>query len=217
MPRILGAMSPRRPDMPSLDRDDLMGDPIAQFSAWWSDAEEVPLRDAMTLATVDADGRPGRADGPAQGLRHDRLSLLHQLRVGEGGAARRGRPRGADPLLARARPAGAGPRRRSSGWTPQASDEYFASGRATPSSAPGPRPRASRSPTGPSSTRRLAEVEERFDDVRRWSGPDIGAAMSSVTSVVEFWQGQVGSPPRPLPPTGSTATAGTSSGSVLKK
>ena len=35
-----------------------MGDPIAQFSAWWTDAEEVPLRDAMTLATVDADGRP---------------------------------------------------------------------------------------------------------------------------------------------------------------
>ncbi len=51
-------MSPRRPDMPSLDRDDLMGDPIAQFSAWWTDAEEVPLRDAMTLATVDAKGRP---------------------------------------------------------------------------------------------------------------------------------------------------------------
>jgi pyridoxamine 5'-phosphate oxidase len=44
--------------MPRLDRDDLLGDPIAQFSAWWTDAEEVPLRDAMTLATVDAEGRP---------------------------------------------------------------------------------------------------------------------------------------------------------------
>src|SRR5918995_1874959 len=51
-------MSPRRPDMPRLDRRDLLGDPIAQFSAWWTDAEEVPLREAMTLATVDADGRP---------------------------------------------------------------------------------------------------------------------------------------------------------------
>ncbi|MDQ2675543.1 MAG: pyridoxamine 5'-phosphate oxidase [Actinomycetota bacterium] len=51
-------MSPRRPDMPRLDRADLMGDPIAQFSAWWTDAEGVPLREAMTLATVDSDGRP---------------------------------------------------------------------------------------------------------------------------------------------------------------
>ncbi len=51
-------MSPRRPDMPRLDRADLMGDPIAQFSAWWTDAEGMPLREAMTLATVDSDGRP---------------------------------------------------------------------------------------------------------------------------------------------------------------
>src|SRR5918994_438297 len=51
-------MSPRRPDMPRLDRDALLGDPIAQFSAWWTAAEDVPLREAMTLATVDADGRP---------------------------------------------------------------------------------------------------------------------------------------------------------------
>jgi pyridoxamine 5'-phosphate oxidase len=43
--------------MPRLDRGDLRGDPIAQFSAWWADAEEVPLREAMTLATVDAEGR----------------------------------------------------------------------------------------------------------------------------------------------------------------
>ena len=51
-------MSPRRPDLPRLDRKDLLGDPIAQFSAWWTDAQEVPLRDAMTLATVDEEGRP---------------------------------------------------------------------------------------------------------------------------------------------------------------
>src|SRR5918996_1497610 len=45
--------------MPPLDRAMLADDPIAQFAAWWELAErEVPLPDAMTLATVDADGAP---------------------------------------------------------------------------------------------------------------------------------------------------------------
>jgi pyridoxamine 5'-phosphate oxidase len=50
---------PRRPDMPALDRGDLDPDPIAQFRAWYARAErEVPLAEAMTLATVDASGAP---------------------------------------------------------------------------------------------------------------------------------------------------------------
>ena len=50
---------PRRPDMPPLRREDLDPDPIAQFAAWLAVAErEAPLPEAMTLATVDADGQP---------------------------------------------------------------------------------------------------------------------------------------------------------------
>src|SRR3954453_8168614 len=50
---------PRRPDMPPLDRSALAEDPIEQFRGWYERAaEEVPLVDAMTLATVDADGAP---------------------------------------------------------------------------------------------------------------------------------------------------------------
>lgn len=50
---------PRRPDLPPLDRSALADDPIEQFAAWWERAErEVPLPDAMTLATVDAAGAP---------------------------------------------------------------------------------------------------------------------------------------------------------------
>jgi pyridoxamine 5'-phosphate oxidase len=50
---------PRRPDMPPLDRSALAVDPIEQFAAWWERAElEVPLPDAMTLATVDSEGAP---------------------------------------------------------------------------------------------------------------------------------------------------------------
>lgn len=50
---------PDRLDMPPLRRRDLDADPVAQFAAWHAFAESrVPLADAATLATVDADGRP---------------------------------------------------------------------------------------------------------------------------------------------------------------
>ncbi|MET0731369.1 MAG: pyridoxal 5'-phosphate synthase, partial [Solirubrobacterales bacterium] len=52
-------MSPRRPENPPLDREHAAGDPIEQFGAWFAEAEQVvPLPEAMTLATVDADGSP---------------------------------------------------------------------------------------------------------------------------------------------------------------
>jgi pyridoxamine 5'-phosphate oxidase len=50
---------PRRPDMPPLRRQDLVADPMEQFAAWHAEAQtEVPLADAMTLATVDAESLP---------------------------------------------------------------------------------------------------------------------------------------------------------------
>jgi pyridoxamine 5'-phosphate oxidase len=50
---------PRRPDMPPLRRGDLAADPIVQLRAWLERAErEVPLPEAMSLATVDEQGRP---------------------------------------------------------------------------------------------------------------------------------------------------------------
>lgn len=45
--------------MPAVRRAELATDPAAQFDRWWERAVvEVPLCDAMTLATVDADGVP---------------------------------------------------------------------------------------------------------------------------------------------------------------
>src|SRR2546423_1937270 len=50
---------PRRPDMPPLERGALDADPIVQFGNWYRRAEaEVPLADAVCLATVDAEGAP---------------------------------------------------------------------------------------------------------------------------------------------------------------
>lgn len=52
-------MSPRRKGMEPLGREALADDPFEQFSAWFEVAEkEVPLPEAITVATVDADGAP---------------------------------------------------------------------------------------------------------------------------------------------------------------
>ncbi len=50
---------PRRLDLPALRRADLAADPIDQFGRWYAAAErEVPLCDAISLATADSDGAP---------------------------------------------------------------------------------------------------------------------------------------------------------------
>lgn len=50
---------PRRPDLPPLTKEGLDPDPIVQFNRWHTEAaKEVPLAEAMTLATADADGFP---------------------------------------------------------------------------------------------------------------------------------------------------------------
>jgi pyridoxamine 5'-phosphate oxidase len=52
-------MSPRRPESPPLDREDLANEPLELFAKWFEEARVVvPLAEAMTVATVDADGAP---------------------------------------------------------------------------------------------------------------------------------------------------------------
>ena len=52
-------MSPRREDLPPLVREGLADDPIEQFAEWFERAEaDVPLPEAMTLATADEHGDP---------------------------------------------------------------------------------------------------------------------------------------------------------------
>src|SRR5262245_6266395 len=52
-------MSPRRPENPPLDREHLAEEPLEQFAKWFEEAlAVVPLAEAMTLATVDAECAP---------------------------------------------------------------------------------------------------------------------------------------------------------------
>jgi pyridoxamine 5'-phosphate oxidase len=176
--------------MPSLDRDDLMGDPIAQFSAWWTDAEEVPLRDAMTLATVDAEGRPDARMVLLKGFgavgfrfftNYESAKAAQLDTAGHAALVlywreldRQVRVRGPIERLDDA-----------------ASDEYFA-GRPRDSqlgawASPQSQPLSDRAELDG----RLAEVTERFGDgdVER---PEHWGGYVVRHELVEFWQGQVG-------------------------
>ena len=176
--------------MPSLDRGDLLGDPIAQFSAWWTDAEEVPLRDAMTLATVGADGRADARMVLLKGFGTVGFRFFTNYESAKaaqldaaGNAAlviywreldRQVRVRGPIERLDAA-----------------ASDEYFAS-RPRDSqlgawASPQSQPIADRAELD----RQLAGVTERFEgsDVER---PEHWGGYVVHHESVEFWQGQVG-------------------------
>ncbi len=177
--------------MPPLRREDLAADPIEQFRAWAERAErEVPLPEAMALATVDAQGRPDARMVLLKGIGADGFRFFTNYesakaeQIGASAFAavvvywreldRQVRARGAVEKL------------------PEAdSDAYFAT-----------RPRDSQlgawaSPQSqPIGSRdeldaRLAELEARFEgeDVARpahWGGYLLRP------ETIEFWQGQVG-------------------------
>src|SRR5215218_9291315 len=63
--------------MPPLRRDDLAADPIAQLADWYQRAlDEVPLADAMALATVDGEGRPDARMVLLKGFNDDGLRFF---------------------------------------------------------------------------------------------------------------------------------------------
>ena len=182
---------PRRPDMPPLDRAALADDPIEQFAAWWEQASaEVPLADAMTLATVDSGGAPDARMVLLKGFGSDGFRFFsnyesakaQQLAANAGAALviywreldRQVRVRGTVEQL-----------------DPDASDAYFAT-RPRDSqlgawASPQSRPLGDREELD----RLLAEVTERFGDgeVPR---PEHWGGFVVRPETVEFWQGQVG-------------------------
>jgi pyridoxamine 5'-phosphate oxidase len=182
---------PRRPDMPPLRRADLDRDPIAQFAAWFRLAQrEAPLPEAITLATVDADGEPDARMVLLKGVDAEGFRFFtnyesakgHQL--GSGAAAalvvywreldRQVRVRGTVERLGGAD-----------------SDAYFAT-RSRDSqlgawASPQSRPLDSRAELD----RRLREAEARFGE-RDVPRPEHWGGYLVRPRTIEFWQGQVG-------------------------
>lgn len=177
--------------MPRLDRDQLDPDPAAQFAAWYEAAsEEVPLQDAMTLATVDADGRPDARMVLLKGHGSDGFRFFTN-RLSVKGDQLRANPVAALVIYWREQDRQVRIRGPVEVLGDEASDEYFAS-----------RPRESQigawasdqsRPIGDREEldRRVAETEERFEGADVTRPPEWGGYVLRHEEV-EFWQGQVG-------------------------
>ena len=182
---------PRRPDMQPLRREDLDPDPIFQFQAWLATAErEVPLPEAITLATVDGSGDPDARMVLLKGV--DERGFRFFTNDGSAkGAQLEQRPRAA--LIAYWRELDRQVRVRGSveRLTAEESDAYFAS-RSRESqlgawASPQSRPIVDRSALD----ERLEQAGERFGS-GLVSRPDYWGGYLVVPETVEFWQGQVG-------------------------
>jgi pyridoxamine 5'-phosphate oxidase len=174
--------------MPPLEREGLLDDPIEQFADWFERAgADVPLAEAMTLATVDADGFPDARMVLLKGFGPDgfRFFTNYESTKGEELAAN---PRAALVIYWRELDRQVRVRGEIERLSPEDSDAYFAS-----------RPRDSRiaAAVSPQSRpverqeldRLYAELERELDGAdpdrpEHWGGyvlrPDR----------IEFWQGR---------------------------
>jgi pyridoxamine 5'-phosphate oxidase len=175
---------------PPLHASDLAADPFEQFAAWYDlAAAEVPLAEAMTLATVDVEGAPDarmvllKGHGP-DGFRF--FTNYESAKAAEIATDRRGALilywREHDRQV-RAR----GPIERLS---PADSDAYFASrsreSRLGAWASPQSRPLTDRAELD----RRLAETRNRFADAEDVPRPDFWGGYVLRPETIEFWQGQ---------------------------
>lgn len=177
-------------DERSLDREDLVDDPMAQFARWYAEAEQAgqPEPEAMSLATAGADGRPSV-----------RMVLLK--RAGPDGfvfytnrTSRKGNELAANPAVGLAwRWALLDRQVRATGETrlldDAESDAYFASRARGSQLGAWASPQSAVLADRAELERRLAEVEARFagGEVPRppwWGGYLV------VPDTIEFWQGR---------------------------
>ncbi len=176
--------------MPLLRRADLAPDPMDQFAGWWETAaREVPLPDAMTLATTGEDGCPDARMVLLKGHDERGFRFFSNFESAKGRQLAE-TPRAALVVYWRELDRQVRVRGPVSRLDPDEADAYFAS-RAPDSrlgawASPQSRPLADR-----------AELERRFEDARDRLGseadiprPDFWGGYLVRPEEVEFWQGQ---------------------------
>jgi pyridoxamine 5'-phosphate oxidase len=177
--------------MPPLRREALAGDPFEQFAAWYERAvDEVPLADAMCIATVDQFGTPDarmvllKGHGP-EGFR------FYTNRESSKGAQLDAHPAAAMVIYWRELDRQVRARGRVERLGDSESDAYFAT-RSRDSqlgawASEQSRPLASREELD----QRVAELEAQLADRDVPRPPQWGGYLLAPDSI-EFWQGQVG-------------------------
>jgi pyridoxamine 5'-phosphate oxidase len=181
-------VSPRRPENPSLDRDRLADDPIEQFAEWFAEARaDVPLDEAMTLATVDEEGSPDARMVLLKGFGADGFRFFTNYESAKGSELAVN-PRAALVIYWRELDRQVRVRGGVERLPAADSDAYFAS-----------RPRDSRVAAAISPQSRPIEREEldrRFEEALRGLGdddpvrPDQWGGYLVRPDAIEFWQGR---------------------------
>jgi pyridoxamine 5'-phosphate oxidase len=175
---------------PLLHQSDLSPDPFEQFADWYELAgEEVPLADAMTLATLGDDGAPDARMVLLKGHGPDGFRFFTNY-----GSAKADQidadPRGVLILYWREHDRQVRARGTFERLPAADSDAYFASrGRESRLGAwasPQSRPLADRVELDA----RLAEVRERFDGFDDVPRPESWGGFLLRPQTIEFWQGQ---------------------------
>jgi pyridoxamine 5'-phosphate oxidase len=175
--------------MPPLERSELADDPIEQFRKWYERAaEEVPLADAMALATVDADGAPDARMVLLKGFGPDGFRFFTNLESAKGrqlGA----RPRAALVLYWRELDRQVRIRGLVDKVAPEADDEYFATRPEAARIGAWASPQSRPLPDRETLDQRVREATERFAgaDVPR---PEFWGGYVVRPERIEFWQGQ---------------------------
>ena len=189
---------PRRPDMPPLRRATSPATRSSSSRPGWSAPSARRRCPTRSPGDRRRRRRPRRPHGPAEGVGAGRISLPHQLRVGQGRPARRAAARRSSSTGASstARSGSAG---RWSGSSPRTPTTTSRPGRASRSSAPGPRRRAGRSDSRGELDAALAEVEERFGDGEVIPAPALGRLSCCAREIGRVLAGPGRPPARPLP------------------
>lgn len=180
---------PRRTDLPPLRRGGLDPDPIAQFRTWYREAaDDVPLRDAMTLATVDPEGFPDARmvllkGVDAEGFRfYTNYGSIKAHQLGEN-------PRAALVVYWREMDRQVRVRGEVERLAAEESDAYFA--RRPRGSAIGAWASEQSTVLADRETlqRRIDAIEERFADVDPIPRPDHWGGFLVRPQTIELWQG----------------------------
>ena len=184
-------MSPRRPDMPPLRRGDLAADPFEQFDAWFERAHrEAPLEEAMTLATVDAEGAPDARMVLLKGHGPDGFRFFSNYESGKAGQLEAAE-RAAIVIYWRELDRQVRARGRVERLPGDASGAYFATRPRDSQLGAWASPQSEPIPEREALDERVRELERRFEggDIPR---PPHWGGYLLVPDTVEFWQGQVG-------------------------
>ena len=174
--------------MPPLELDGLAPDPIEQFREWWQRAErDVPLPEAMTLATVDEEGVPDARMVLLKGFGPDGFRFFTNYESAKG-VELAASPRAALVIYWRELDRQVRVRGAVERLPAEDSDAYFAS-----------RPRDSRIAAAASPQSRAierAELDRRYDELDAELGgaevprPDYWGGYLLRPDAIEFWQGR---------------------------